>query len=46
VEDLDRLLGSISVSCHYNNLRITGENVNVHWNEAENSFKMSGTYGI
>lgn len=30
----------------YGRLRITSEHVNVKWNPEENSFSLSGTYGI
>lgn len=44
--DFEKLFGCISASCRYNYLSITGATVNVHWDGENNTFKISGTYGI
>jgi hypothetical protein len=46
VSEFGKLFGDISASCRYNYLRITGENVNVHWSEEDKVFRVLGTYGI
>ncbi|KAJ9605823.1 hypothetical protein H2200_009672 [Cladophialophora chaetospira] len=43
IGEFQTMFGAISASCRYNYLRITGENVNVHWKEDESTFRLSGT---
>ena len=46
VNDFRYLFGDVSAFCRYKNLSITGQNVKVHWNDMESTFKLPGTYGI
>ncbi|CAK4031438.1 Hypothetical predicted protein [Lecanosticta acicola] len=45
-DDFGGMFGYISASCRYDDLNITGENVNLKWNKEELTFQLSGTYGI
>ncbi|KDQ64463.1 hypothetical protein JAAARDRAFT_118704 [Jaapia argillacea MUCL 33604] len=42
--DFEDLIGDISVSIRYDTLKITSNDVNVHWKDG-GEFKFSGTYG-
>ncbi|THW77004.1 hypothetical protein D6D19_02633 [Aureobasidium pullulans] len=44
--DFEGKIGYISNSIRYNNLRITGDGVKVHWDQEEKTFKLTGTYGL
>ncbi|CAD0020019.1 unnamed protein product [Aureobasidium pullulans] len=44
--DFEEKIGYISNSIRYNNLRITGDGVKVHWDQEEKTFKLTGTYGL
>lgn len=46
VVDFERHVGSPEGKARYNHLSITGNDVNVRWSPDENTFKVSGTYGI
>jgi len=41
-----RAVGHIGASVRYNDLRITSEQINIKWSQEENTFTLSGTYGI
>ncbi|KAG6988890.1 hypothetical protein G7Y79_00068g095890 [Physcia stellaris] len=46
LQDFESAVGDIEASIRYGSLRITGQHVNVKWSSDENSFTLSGTYGL
>ncbi|CAL1700159.1 unnamed protein product [Somion occarium] len=45
VNEFDELMGEITSSARYSELRLTGTNVNARWSDT-GEFKFSGTYGV
>ncbi|CAD0091866.1 unnamed protein product [Aureobasidium vineae] len=44
--DLEQYIGDISAPIRYNTLNLTGNSVKVHWDQDENTLKLTGTYGL
>ncbi|KAK5945365.1 hypothetical protein PMZ80_002570 [Knufia obscura] len=46
MREFEACFGIVTASVRYNDLRITGEHVNLHWDRDENTFRLAGTYGL